>query len=146
MAKDKPVAFDTQDNSTLGEINITTGVLENIAAKAASEIPGVLSTVPKLEAGKFLRIERTGVVAKMNQENGRISIDVSVRIRYGYSVPEVAFSIQDRVKEQILFMTDLVVDEVNVHILAIETDSYSDQEFLQLEEEYGEDSKIETGV
>ena len=130
MAKKQTVSFDNH-----GEINITTGVLEDIAAKAASEVEGVLIQAPKREAGKFFRIQGTGVLAKMRQEAGRILLDISVRIAYGQSVPQVAQAIQEKVKEQILFMTDLVVNEVNVHILSIETEPRNQGDLMKAEEE-----------
>lgn len=43
MAKITEVPFETQAKENLGEIKITTGVLESIAAQAASEIEGVAS-------------------------------------------------------------------------------------------------------
>lgn len=143
MTKNQSVAFDSQTDAVFGEINITTGVLENIAAEAASEIPGVISQAPKSETGKLFRMEGNGVNAKIHQENQQFVIDVSIKIRYGYSVPEVALDVQERIKEQILYMTDIVVGEVNVHVLSIETDHQGDRDpaFLQLPKE----NAIETG-
>lgn len=135
MPKNQAIPFDSQTDASMGEINITTGVLESIATKAASEVDGVATNLARLDAAKFLKFERSGIVTKVRRENNRLAIDVSVSIQYGKSVPEVALAIQDRVKEQILFMTDLVVNEVNVHILSIETESTEDQSFLQLDEE-----------
>lgn len=123
MSKKQTVSFETNASHSLGEINVTTGVLEDIAAKAASEIKGVLTRQLKIEAGKLFRFQSTGVTAKMQQDSGRIIIDINVSVAYGCNVPIVAAAIQDKVKEQILFMTDLVVSEVNVHVQSIETEA-----------------------
>ncbi|MGX7109380.1 Asp23/Gls24 family envelope stress response protein [Facklamia miroungae] len=122
MSNKQTVSFESLSKQYLGEINITMGVLEDIAAKAASEIDGVLSSSQKKEAGKFLRIQGSGVNAKMRQIEDRITIDINVRIAYGKTVPIIAAAIQERVKEQILYMTDLVVSQVNVHVQAIDTE------------------------
>ena len=96
---------------TLGEINITTRVLETIAAKAASEVEGVHKLHASLqnEVGEFFGMNPSRVGAKVKRQGSDIHIDVEVHLQYGYSVPEVAVKVQQRVKEQILFMTDLVV-------------------------------------
>ncbi|MCR8969327.1 Asp23/Gls24 family envelope stress response protein [Facklamia sp. 7083-14-GEN3] len=122
MSNKQTVSFESLGEQYLGEINITMGVLEDIAAKAASEIDGVLSSSQKKEAGKFLRIQGADVNAKMRQVEDRISIDINVRIAYGKTVPVIAAAIQERVKEQILYMTDLIVSEVNVHVQSIDTE------------------------
>ena len=121
----------------LGEININTGVLESIAAKAASEVEGVhkLHASVQNEIGGFMTRNRDRIGVKVRRENNAIAIDTEIRLNYGYSVPEVAIKVQERVKEQILFMTDLVVQEVNVHVVSIETEPTSDYDYLHLDEE-----------
>lgn len=108
-------------DGTLGEINITTGVLETIAAQAVREVKGVYqlhTTVPK-EVGNLFRLDSARGGAKVHRDGANIHIDVNVDILYGHSVPEVALAVQTRVKEQILFMTDLVVQAVNVHVVSV---------------------------
>lgn len=138
MAKITEVPFDRQANENLGEIKITTGVLEAIAAQAASEIEGVVSKVTgfQREVGNFLGMDRDRINTKINTEDNQIIVDLEIRVLYGHSVPEIAIAIQDRVKEQILFMTDLAVHEVNIHILSIETEEYSNEDE---QEEIGEE-------
>ncbi|MGF3067205.1 Asp23/Gls24 family envelope stress response protein [Facklamia sp. P12945] len=141
MLNKQTVAFESLSEQYLGEINITMGVLEDIAAKAASEIDGVLSSSQKKEAGKFLRIQGSGVNAKMRQIEDRISIDINVSIAYGKTVPVIAAAIQERVKEQILYMTDLIVSEVNVHVQSIDTEPKMNSELKTIgnsEKEIGE--------
>lgn len=135
MAKITEVPFEKQAEDNLGEIKITTGVLESIAAQAASEIEGVVSNVTgfQKEVGNFLGMDRDRINTKITIEEDQIIVNVDIRVLYGYSVPEIAMAIQDKVKEQILFMTDLAVQEVNVHILTVETDSPSNHEDLSLE-------------
>ncbi len=121
----------------LGEINITTGVLESIAAKAASEVEGVykLHASVQNEIGGFVTRNRDRIGVKVRRESNAIAIDTEIRLKYGFSVPDVAIKIQEKVKEQILFMTDLVVQEVNVHVVSIETEPTSDHDYLHLDEE-----------
>lgn len=139
MAKQNSIPFDPQEEKDLGEINITTSVLETIAAKASRKVEGIVIPDQNFQkvSGSFFSLEREKIGAKVRQEDGRIEIDLDIRVRYGYPIPEVALNVQNRVKEQILFMTDLVIDTVNVHVLSIETEPVSAPVF-HLEDEDGD--------
>lgn len=131
--------YETSSVNTLGEINITTTVLETIAAQAASKAEGVYVVDQSYQkiSGGFFSFEREKVGARVTRNENTIAIDIDIRVKYGYSVPDVAMNVQDRVKEQILFMTDLIIDEVNVHVLSIETGS-GETELFHLEDENGD--------
>lgn len=124
----------------LGEINITRSVLESIAAKAATEVKGVYGLHAKLqkEVGGLLGYNTQSMGAKVYRQDNSMSIDVKIDLKYGYSVPEVAMKVQQKVKEQILFMTDLVVDQVNVHVASIETEPEKAIDYLHLDTEDGD--------
>lgn len=140
MSKKTNVPFESNVSLNLGEINITTGVLESIAAKAASEVEGVykLHASVQNEIGGFVTRSRDRIGVKVRREENAIVIDTEIRLQYGFSVPEVAIKVQERVKEQILFMTDLAVQEVNVHVLSVETEPAEYMSDEQVEE-FGED-------
>ncbi len=118
MPNKQEVPYQPNNKTNLGEINITTGVLETIASKAASEVAGVSS-----QATNFLGRNQGSLATTVSRENGILSVDIHIRVKYGYSVPEVALAVQDAVKEQILFMTDLVINQVNVHVESIEPEA-----------------------
>ena len=46
----------------------------------------------------------------------------SILREYGVNVPKVAKEIQKNVKDQVYYMTEVELDEVNVHILGIVPD------------------------
>lgn len=144
MAKITEVSFDAQSDEDLGEIKITTGVLESIAVQATSEIEGVVTkpTGFQREVGSFLGMERDRIKAEITSDEDKVVVDIEIKVKYGYSVPEIAMQIQQKVKEQILYMTDLVVSEVNIHILSIETEA-SNPELNHSESEGEEDLDIE---
>ncbi|MDO5741995.1 MAG: Asp23/Gls24 family envelope stress response protein, partial [Vagococcus sp.] len=59
-------------------------------------------------------------------------------LNYGVSVPKVALSMQEKVKEQVLFMTDLELKEVNIHVVGVIPEKMVNptlDELLQLEED-----------
>ena len=50
-------------------------------------------------------------------------IDVNIIAEYGVRIPDVAFEIQNRVKKAVESMTGLKVEEVNVHVQGVNTDT-----------------------
>lgn len=139
MTAQNNTSIDTQISPNLGEINITTSVLETIAAQSAIKVEGVYDSKQSFQkvSGSFFSFEREKTGAKIRRQDNYMAVDVDIRVKYGYSVPDVAMNVQNSVKEQILFMTDLVIDEVNVHVVSVEAD-VNDAEFFHLEEENGE--------
>lgn len=138
MSKKKELSYDS--NKNLGDINITTSVLETIAAKAASEVPGVLikDRLQKIK-GSFMGLDRGRISADIDwDESGFTQVNIKLSVAYGYSVPDIALEVQNRVRDQILYMTDLVMDQVNVHILAIETDTQRQQAYYHIADSQGE--------
>ena len=139
MAKQSSISYEPQTSTSLGEINITTAVLETIAAQALKKVEGVVVDNRNFQkvSGRWFSVDRDKIGARVYQSENAIAMDVEISVKYGYSVPEVAMNAQYRVKEQILFMTDLVISEVNVHILSVETPSPG-TELFHLEDENGD--------
>ena len=49
-------------------------------------------------------------------EKEGIYVSVSVKVKYGYNVPELAYRIQQSIKQSVENMTHYKVSEVDVHI------------------------------
>ncbi|WP_054669807.1 Asp23/Gls24 family envelope stress response protein [Lentilactobacillus senioris] len=123
MAEDTNIILQS-DNPNLGEIQITPEVLEIIAGIAAVEVDGVnrmqsnsLSKSVNELFGRRKEHSRGGV--KISYDGDQLTVDISVFLNYGVSVPKVALEIQDQVKEQLLFMTNLKAQQVNVHVAGV---------------------------
>ena len=56
---------------------------------------------------------------KLDQKDSALKVDVYALLNYGVSVPKVAYEIQEKVKQHVLFMTGLKLDVVDVHIQGI---------------------------
>ena len=107
-------------------IKISNDVIAVIAGVAASEVPGVSAMAGGLTGGltealkgkknlaKGIKVEATEKIAK---------IDVNIIVEYGSRIPDVAFEIQNRVKKSVESMTGLKVEEVNVHVQGVNTES-----------------------
>lgn len=108
-------------NNPLGEIKVSAEVLEVIVGIATLEVDGVYGMRANLSSDirtMFGRNEHSKGVALNASEYGA-SVDVFCYFNYGVNVPKVAKDVQENVKDQVYYMSDVVLDEVNVHIVAI---------------------------
>ena len=121
----------TEITENLGEIVIAPEVLEIIIGVTASKIDGVYALRNKrtLEAvGK--KSEGKGVYIKSDEDS--VSVDLYLYVTANSRVQEVAQNIQKEVKERVLALTEISVNEVNVHIIGIISDSVKKPDFDDL--------------
>ncbi len=110
--------IETSDkNNPLGEIKVSAEVLEVIIGIATLELDGVYGMRKDLRT-MFGRSEHSKGVALDADEEGT-SVDVYCYIKYGVNVPKIAKEIQLNVREQVYYMTEVELAEVNVHIVGI---------------------------
>ena len=110
-------------------IKISDDVVAVIAGVAVSEVPGVSGMaggfaggISEVFSGK--KNLAKGIKADINENSAKI--DVNIIVEYGSRIPDVAFEIQNRVKKAVESMTGLKVEEVNVHVQGVNTDTASD--------------------
>lgn len=109
----------------LGSIHISEDVLAVAAAAAALEVEGVGalpgnlgSDIAELIAGR--KNLSKGVRVSVTEE--RVTVDISVMVRYGSSVQKIAREVQDAVAAAIGNASGLTVDTVNVHVTGVTFD------------------------
>jgi uncharacterized alkaline shock family protein YloU len=104
-----------------GSIKIADEVVGIITGLAATEIEGVAGMSGGLAGGIADMLGRKnlskGVKVEVSDETA--TVDVYVIINYGNSIPDVAWKIQDNVKQAIEGMTGLNVKAVNVHVQGV---------------------------
>jgi uncharacterized alkaline shock family protein YloU len=114
-----------QENNGLGKVEIAPEVIEVIAGIAASEIEGVASMRGNFAAGVVERLGKKnhgkGVKVDLTEEG--IIIEVYCVMIFGVSIPNVAQKIQDNIRQALLNMTALEVNEVNIHVVGIQFES-----------------------
>ena len=120
MAEDNNIILASQEPS-LGEIKIAPEVVEVIIGIAASQVYGVYSMRGSWanRVSKLFGQENRRKGVKLDQKDAALKVDVNALLNYGVSVPKVAYEIQEKVKQQVLFMTGLKLDVVDVHIQGI---------------------------
>ncbi|MBO7452059.1 MAG: Asp23/Gls24 family envelope stress response protein [Clostridiales bacterium] len=110
--------------SIKGDRSMSQGFVAQYAAEAALQIDGVASLAPSF--GVALK-EIAGVVHEgkgvkvvfYENDDGFVSITVYPVVYYGKIIPEVAWSIQERVKADVERFTGLVVEAVDVHVCGV---------------------------
>ena len=68
---------------------------------------------------------------KVDNTEKLLKIDVNIIVEYGARIPDVAYEIQKRVKKAVENMTGLNVEEVNVHVQGVNTDTQKVEETNQ---------------
>ena len=136
MVDETSLVLDTDHG--LGEIVIAPEVIEVIIGIAASKVDGIHRMQASFTNNVTELLGRSvygkGVHLTIDEEG--IKVDLYVNLKYGVSVPKVAMQVQSRVKQQVLFMTDIELDEVNVHVVSLVPEK---TEQLDLEELFEND-------
>ena len=95
----------TSNEKEKGKVVYNVGILRNIVTLAVAEVEGTIPTEQSKKGGISLYIEKDGVYA-----------DVSVVVKFGYNVPELAYRIQQSVKQSVENMTRYKIAKIDVHI------------------------------
>ncbi|MTI65434.1 MAG: Asp23/Gls24 family envelope stress response protein [Firmicutes bacterium] len=110
-----------KENLEHGQIKIADEVVGIIAGLAATEIEGVAGMSGGLAGGISEMLGRKSLSKGVKVEVGEkeAAIDLFIIVDYGAKIPEVAWKIQESVKNAVETMTGLNVVEVNIHIQGV---------------------------
>ena len=102
----------------MGNIHISEEVLAVIAAAAALEVEGVggLSANLGTDLAELLGKKSLAKGVRLQVTEGDVTLDLSVMIRYGYTIPEVAKAVQEAVMSAVEATSGLHVAAVNIHV------------------------------
>ncbi|MGN1201098.1 MAG: Asp23/Gls24 family envelope stress response protein [Candidatus Caccovivens sp.] len=106
-----------------GKITLDRKILVSIINLAAKEINGVESvtnsTRPWIK--KLFNRYDDGVEIKF-EKNGALTIDVYINIYIGYSVPDIAYRVQENIRNSLSTMVALKPLKINIHVINVECD------------------------
>lgn len=94
-------------NGQKGKISYNADIVSGIVVLSLQETEGI-ELVPSKSKGIKICFEKEGVFA-----------DISVIAHYGYNVPELAYSIQQTVKQMVESMTKYRIAKIDVHIQSV---------------------------
>ena len=94
-------------NGQKGKITYSSDIVSGIVVLSLRETEGI-ELIPSKSNGIKLCFEKEGIFA-----------DISVIAHYGYSVPELAYRIQQTVKQMVESMTKYKVAKIDVHVQGV---------------------------
>lgn len=119
-----------------GKLSCDKKILLSIISLATEEINGVSMLKDSFSSkfkNFFKKTKFPGIQVHFNP-NGLLVVDISLTIENGFSVPDVAFRVQENVKNNIASMVNMKTAKVNVHVLGVDFNE---------EKKFGEEQKWE---
>ena len=122
MSEEKKNSYSIHEELNMGEVQIADEVVAIIAGLAATEVEGVASMAGNITnelVGK-LGMKNLSRGVKVAVQENEVTVELSLNMSYGYSIPKISAKVQERVKSAIESMTGLSVVEVNIHIAGVD--------------------------
>ena len=109
------------NKSNKGKVTCNKNILLSIINLATKEIAGVSSLCDNFGSGiKKLFSNNYANGVKIEYGKNGIVIDVYVIVYEGYSVPDIAYKVQENIKNGISSMLDVNIDKINVHVQGVD--------------------------
>lgn len=107
--------------TTLGQLKVTNEVIAILAGMAAMEEDGVYAMSGGItgELAQALGIKNLSKGVKIETDAEGIHVNIYVIVELGVRIPDVAWSIQEKVKKMVEKMTGSKVAEVNIHVQGV---------------------------
>jgi uncharacterized alkaline shock family protein YloU len=113
--------YSFKEAGVLGDIQIADEVIAIIAALAATEVEGVAKMYGNItnEIVSKLGMKNLSKGVKVLVSPEDVKVDLSLELKYGYSVMDVSTKVQEKVKQAIETMTGLTVSVIRVRIAGV---------------------------
>ena len=120
--KDNRDTYTIYDDQSIGTVQIADEVVAIIAGLAATEVEGVASmngNITNELVGK-LGMKSLSKGVKVDVLDNVVCVDLNLNLEYGYNIPEICQTVQEKVKTAIENMTGLQVSDVNISIASVD--------------------------
>lgn len=110
------------EKDEVGEVQIANEVVAIITGLAATEVEGVAGMVGNLKGDlvELLGKKNLSKGVTVNVGENSVSLDLSIIVNFGASIPEVTKAVQKKVISAVETMSGLVVDEVNIKVAGVD--------------------------
>lgn len=121
---DERDTYTINDNESIGKVQIADEVVAIIAGLAATEVEGVASLNGHITSDLVQRLGKKNLAKGVRIEvtEGVVKVDLSLYLKYGYSIPETSGKVQEKVKSAIENMTGMEVSDVNISIAGVDVE------------------------
>ena len=125
MDKENKVNHSGYEIEDVGQVQIADEVIAVIAGLAATEADGVQQMSGNItnEIVSKLGMKNLSKGVKVSIDGEQVDVDLNLILQYGVSIPKTSKEVQEKVKGAIETMTGLTVNEVNIRIAGIQTES-----------------------
>ena len=116
--------YDNKNNikkQAKGNVTYGSNIVLSVINLATKEIAGVSSIVTKFSSMLkrwFSNNYYEGVKVTYNKD--AMNVDVYINVCFGYNVTEVAYRVQENIKNSLSGMIDIKINRINVHVLGVE--------------------------
>ena len=116
--------YDNKSNikkQAKGNVTYGSNIVLSVINLATKEIAGVSSIVTKFSSmlkRQFSNNYYEGVKVSYNKD--AMNVDVYINVCFGYNVTEVAYRVQENIKNSLSGMIDVKINRINVHVLGVE--------------------------
>ncbi len=113
-----------KEETNNGKITLDRKILVSIINLAAKEINGVQSVTNSARPWikKVFNKYDDGVEIKF-EKNGALIIDVYINVYIGVSVPDIAYRVQENIRNSLATMVALKPLKINIHVINVECDT-----------------------
>jgi uncharacterized alkaline shock family protein YloU len=119
MAKRVKV-IDIDDEKSKDNVTYKKNVVISIVSLATQEINGIASisrnSVSAIKSALSKNINR-GIIVEFDKTT--VDIQVFVNVKFGYSVKDVVFRVQENIKSSVESMTEFKVNSINVNVVGV---------------------------
>ena len=114
--------YTISKDGEIGTVKIADEIVAIIAGLAATEVKGVSSMAGNItnELVAKMGIKNLSKGVRVDVLDNCVTVDLSLNIDYGFSIPEVSKAVQERVKNAIQNMTGMEVTDVNIRIAGVD--------------------------
>ena len=116
MAENKEYISRTEE---MGSIHISEEVLAVIAAAATLEVEGVGSLAAGKDITELLGKKNMAKGVRISVEEEAVTVDISLLVKYGNTIMEVAHKVQETVTAAVEATSGLMVESVNVNVCGV---------------------------
>lgn len=110
------------NNKPSGLIQIADDVIAVIAGTAAMEVEGLSSMTGNFAGGIIEKLSKknfsNGVIVSV--DGNAVQISMSIIVKFGFKIQEVAVEVQRKVKNAVETMTGLNTEAVNINIVGLD--------------------------
>lgn len=115
------------NSESRGKVTCNKNILLSIISLATKEISGVSSLCDSFGDGlkrTFSNNYTNGV--KIADGKDGIDIDVYINVLAGYKVPDIAYKVQENIKNALSSMLDVQISTINVHVQGVDFNGKED--------------------